>query len=47
MTDSQHPPSDDNAPPRRSIRSFVVRAGRMGTGQMRALETLGPRFVLQ
>jgi tRNA (guanine-N7-)-methyltransferase len=33
-------------PHRRSIRSFVVRAGRMGTGQVRALETLGPRFVL-
>lgn len=31
---------------RRTIRSFVVRAGRMGTGQVRALETLGPRFVL-
>lgn len=30
----------------RSIRSFVVRAGRMGTGQIKALETLGPRFVL-
>jgi tRNA (guanine-N7-)-methyltransferase len=30
----------------RRIRSFVVRAGRMGTGQIRALETLGPRFVL-
>ncbi|MDZ7858588.1 tRNA (guanosine(46)-N7)-methyltransferase TrmB [Sphaerotilus sp.] len=30
----------------RSIRSFVVRAGRMGTGQLRALEVLGPRFVL-
>lgn len=30
----------------RAIRSFVVRAGRMGTGQMRALEVLGPRFVL-
>lgn len=35
-----------STPPRRSIRSFVVRAGRMGTGQIRALETLGPRFVL-
>ncbi len=35
-----------STPQRRSIRSFVVRAGRMGTGQMRALETLGPRFVL-
>ena len=30
----------------RGIRSFVVRAGRMGTGQMRAMEELGPRFVL-
>jgi tRNA (guanine-N7-)-methyltransferase len=32
--------------PRRPIRSFVVRAGRMGPGQQRALEELGPRFVL-
>jgi tRNA (guanine-N7-)-methyltransferase len=32
--------------PRRSIRSFVVRAGRMGPGQTRALAELGPRFVL-
>ena len=31
---------------RRSIRSFVVRAGRMGPGQTRALAELGPRFVL-
>jgi len=39
----------DGAPqesPRRTIRSFVLRVGRMGTGQQRALETLGPRFVL-
>ena len=28
------------------IRSFVVRAGRMGPGQARALQALGPRFVL-
>ena len=28
------------------IRSFVVRAGRMGPGQLRALAELGPRFVL-
>ena len=41
MTD----PTDPVAHPR-SIRSFVVRAGRMGTGQMRALEQLGPRFVV-
>jgi tRNA (guanine-N7-)-methyltransferase len=36
-----------NSPPKhRSIRSFVVRAGRMGPGQSRALVELGPRFVL-
>ncbi len=40
--------SDSEAPttPRRAIRSFVVRAGRMGSGQVRALAELGPRFVL-
>jgi tRNA (guanine-N7-)-methyltransferase len=32
--------------PARPIRSFVVRAGRMGPGQVRALAELGPRFVL-
>ena len=32
--------------PRRGIKSFVVRAGRMGSGQVRALAELGPRFVL-
>jgi tRNA (guanine-N7-)-methyltransferase len=36
----------DEFPHRRSIRSFVVRAGRMGTGQMRALEELGPRYLV-
>src|SRR3954470_6130624 len=45
MTDTP-PDSDDKTAPPRSIRSFVLRAGRMGTGQMRALETLGPKFVL-
>jgi len=40
-------PTATPAPPaRRSIRSFVVRAGRMGPGQTRALAELGPRFVL-
>ena len=36
------------APPRptRPIRSFVLRAGRLGPGQRRALAELGPRFVL-
>jgi len=29
----------------RPVRSFVLRAGRLGTGQARALADLGPRFV--
>ena len=33
-------------PPHRPIRSFVLRAGRIGPGQARALAELGPRFVL-
>ena len=32
--------------PRRPIRSFVVRPGRMGPGQARALAELGPRYML-
>ena len=44
MTES---PNDPPTPPeRRSIRSFVVRAGRMGPGQIRALTELGPHFML-
>jgi tRNA (guanine-N7-)-methyltransferase len=31
---------------RRGIKSYVLRAGRMGTGQQRALDELAPRFVL-
>ncbi len=40
--------SDDDqvTPPRRAIKSFVTRAGRMGTGQIKALAELGPKFVL-
>jgi tRNA (guanine-N7-)-methyltransferase len=34
------------APTPRPIRSYVLRAGRMGSGQQRALAELGPRFVL-
>jgi tRNA (guanine-N7-)-methyltransferase len=34
------------APERRRVRSYVLRGGRMGTGQQRALAELGPRFVL-
>jgi tRNA (guanine-N7-)-methyltransferase len=37
---------DTAAPPHPPIRSFVLRAGRMGSGQGRALAELGPRFVL-
>jgi tRNA (guanine-N7-)-methyltransferase len=37
MHDIKHP---------RSIRSFVLRAGRMGSGQQRALEEHGPSFIL-
>src|SRR5450432_3338306 len=41
-------PLADNplATPRPRIRSFVVRPGRMGTGQARAMAELGPRFVV-
>ena len=40
------PDPDAHEPVLRPVRSYVLRAGRMGTGQRRALETLGPRFVL-
>jgi tRNA (guanine-N7-)-methyltransferase len=36
----------DAATRRAPIRSFVLRAGRMGPGQQRALDELGPHFVL-
>ena len=43
-------PDDSPVPltqhPRRPMRSFVLRAGRMGTGQQRALQTLGPQYLL-
>jgi tRNA (guanine-N7-)-methyltransferase len=41
-------PSDDTHHPHRNrpLRSFVLRAGRVGPGQARALAELGPRFVL-
>ena len=42
MTASAPPPVDHP----RAIRSYVLRAGRMGTGQQKALEELGPRFML-
>jgi tRNA (guanine-N7-)-methyltransferase len=36
----------DPSAPARAIKSYVLRAGRMGTGQVRALRELAPRFVL-
>ncbi len=36
----------DVAHPHRAIRSYVLRAGRIGSGQRRALDMLAPRFVL-
>lgn len=45
MADAPSPSPKAPAHPR-SIRSFVVRAGRMGPGQSRALAELGPRFVI-
>ena len=47
MDDSPESEAERSAaavPPR--IRSFVVRAGRMGPGQARALTTLAPRWVI-
>jgi tRNA (guanine-N7-)-methyltransferase len=41
------PQSDEpRRDPAKPIRSFVVRAGRMGPGQARALATLAPRYVV-
>lgn len=39
-------PEMSNTPHLRRIRSFVTRAGRVSTGQRRALDDLGPRFVV-
>ena len=43
MNDSAVPPPSN---PHGPIRSYVVRPGRMGSGQTRALAEFGPRFVL-
>ncbi len=49
MTDPRHasrtPP--ENGTYLRQIKSYVLRAGRMGPGQQRALELFGPRFLLR
>jgi tRNA (guanine-N7-)-methyltransferase len=39
-------PNNTPAGPHRRIRSYVLRGGRLGPGQQRALVELGPRFVL-
>ncbi|MEP7281799.1 MAG: tRNA (guanosine(46)-N7)-methyltransferase TrmB [Rubrivivax sp.] len=39
-------PPDTACPSARPIRSYVLRGGRIGPGQQRALDQLGPRFVL-
>ena len=44
MTEKENAPESVQRP--RSIRSFVVRAGRLTVGQGKALATLGPRYVL-
>ena len=38
---------EDGAIFRRGIKSFVLRAGRVGPGQQRALDELGPRYCLE
>ena len=40
----QHLPLYD--PTERRIRSFVTRAGRLSTGQVKAIETYAPQFCL-
>ena len=44
MSDSKNTPQ--SVPPPRGIRSYVRRAGRTTAGQAKALEALGPRFLL-
>lgn len=40
-------PGQDTAPPfMRTVRSFVKRAGRIGSGQVRAMAELGPQFLV-
>jgi tRNA (guanine-N7-)-methyltransferase len=46
MNDPRPMRDSDNPPPRRPVRSYVLRGGRMGTGQQRALADLAPIYVL-
>ena len=45
-TETANAAASDNALHLRRIRSFVTRAGRVSTGQRRAMDELGPRFVM-
>jgi tRNA (guanine-N7-)-methyltransferase len=45
-TDTEDAPANEGRLSMRSIRSFVIRAGRTTAGQQRALDTLLPRFGL-
>jgi tRNA (guanine-N7-)-methyltransferase len=45
-TDDASAPTPSTPTHERAIRSYVLRAGRMGPGQQRALQELGPRFLL-
>ncbi len=40
------PPTETQAPFMRTIKSYVLRAGRMGTGQMRAFDLYGSSFLV-
>jgi len=45
-TTSTSPPPKTDAPFMRVIKTYVLRAGRMGPGQTRAFEQFGPKFLL-
>ena len=44
MTDQPNTP--ESVPPHRGIRSFVLRTGRTTVGQAKAIETLGPQYLV-
>jgi tRNA (guanine-N7-)-methyltransferase len=44
MSDDQNPPQSVAHP--RGIRSYVLRTGRTTTGQAKAIETLGPKYLV-
>lgn len=46
IPDTADATSAPDAPFMRQVKSYVLRAGRMGSGQVRAFERFGPRFLL-